>query len=461
MARMFAFPRAACSAAAGAAVVLIASHNAAKSQAVDPGWQLVYAGQPEYGDRLMESMFGDSSGQPIVARAFQPPEPLYSETDQAAQPSTQESAPAAAQQPAAAASTQHVRSRRPAPAYYQLVPAQQARGAGQGPVYYYRQAPAQSSLPQPAPASGGQAVPQPQVAAQPPVLRHAATVSPVQARTVQSPSAGYRMAAAPQAQPDPPYAGSVVAQQVRSTQPAPANYQVGAAPRQQSSQEYTGPAPAQQPRGLFSANYQLAAASQAGNYPPPGQYQQQSARQQLAFGYTTQPQQGYSYQAPGYAPSTYGDMAAQQALDPRYQRQVVEYRGAEKPGTIIVDTPHFFLYLLMDGGRALRYGIGVGRPGFTWAGVKSVSAKREWPDWRPPDEMLARRPDLPHYMPGGPENPLGARALYLGSTLYRIHGSNEPWSIGTQVSSGCIRLRNEDIIDLYGRVKVGAKVIVI
>jgi L,D-transpeptidase catalytic domain len=108
---------------------------------------------------------------------------------------------------------------------------------------------------------------------------------------------------------------------------------------------------------------------------------------------------------------------------------------------------------------ALRYGIG--RPGFTWAGVKTVTMKKEWPDWRPPDEMLRRRPDLPHYMPGGPENPLGARALYLGDTLYRIHGSNEPWTIGTQVSSGCIRMRNEDVIDLYGRVPVGARVIVI
>ena len=157
---------------------------------------------------------------------------------------------------------------------------------------------------------------------------------------------------------------------------------------------------------------------------------------------------------------TYGD-TAQQPSDPRYERQVVEYRGGEPPGTIIIDTPNFFLYLVLDGGRALRYGIGVGRPGFTWAGVKAISAKREWPDWHPPDEMLARRPDLPRYMPGGPDNPLGARALYLGSTLYRIHGSNEPWSIGTQVSSGCIRLRNADIVDLYGRVKVGTKVVVI
>ena len=148
-------------------------------------------------------------------------------------------------------------------------------------------------------------------------------------------------------------------------------------------------------------------------------------------------------------------------MDPRYQRQLVAYEGGEKPGTIIIDTPRRYLFLVQDGGRAVRYGIGVGRPGFTWAGVKQVSAKREWPDWTPPPEMLRRRPDLPHHMAGGPENPLGARALYLGSSLYRIHGSNEPWTIGTAVSSGCIRMRNEDVIDLYGRVNIGTKVVVI
>jgi lipoprotein-anchoring transpeptidase ErfK/SrfK len=158
-----------------------------------------------------------------------------------------------------------------------------------------------------------------------------------------------------------------------------------------------------------------------------------------------------------------GDYAApeRRALNPRYNKQVVDYDGKERPGTIIIDTPNRFLFLVQDGGKAIRYGIGVGRPGFTWAGVKSVSQKREWPDWRPPDEMLRRRPDLPRYMAGGPDNPLGARALYLGSSLYRIHGSNEPWTIGTAVSSGCIRMRNEDVIDLYGRVSVGTRVIVI
>jgi lipoprotein-anchoring transpeptidase ErfK/SrfK len=149
------------------------------------------------------------------------------------------------------------------------------------------------------------------------------------------------------------------------------------------------------------------------------------------------------------------------AEDPRYQRQVVDYHGPEKPGTVVINTPERLLYLIEPDGKAIRYGIGVGRPGFTWAGVKTVTMKKEWPDWRPPDEMLRRKPELPHFMPGGPENPLGARALYLGDTLYRIHGSNEPWTIGTQVSSGCIRMRNEDVIDLYNRVPVGARVIVI
>jgi lipoprotein-anchoring transpeptidase ErfK/SrfK len=158
------------------------------------------------------------------------------------------------------------------------------------------------------------------------------------------------------------------------------------------------------------------------------------------------------------------DMSTETAhprVDPRFDRQVVAYEGREEPGTIVIDTPHKFLFLVEGDGKALRYGIGVGKPGFTWAGVKTITAKREWPDWRPPDEMLRRRPDLPRYMAGGPENPLGARAMYLGSTLYRIHGSNEPWTIGTQVSSGCIRMRNDDVSDLYTRVKVGTKVVVI
>ncbi len=149
------------------------------------------------------------------------------------------------------------------------------------------------------------------------------------------------------------------------------------------------------------------------------------------------------------------------AIDPKYLKQVVAYASPEPAGTIVIDTPNRFLFLVQGDGTAVRYGIGVGKPGFTWAGEKKVSAKKEWPDWTPPPEMLQRRPDLPHFMAGGPENPLGARAMYLGSSLYRIHGSNEPWTIGQAVSSGCIRMRNEDVIDLYEKVKVGTKVVVI
>jgi lipoprotein-anchoring transpeptidase ErfK/SrfK len=150
----------------------------------------------------------------------------------------------------------------------------------------------------------------------------------------------------------------------------------------------------------------------------------------------------------------------ERSLDPMYLPQVVAYGGNHRPGTIVIDTPNKFLYLVEADGKARRYGIGVGRPGFEWAGVKAITRKAEWPDWRPPAAMLQRRPDLPRYMPGGPENPMGARGLYLGSSLYRIHGTNEPHTIGQAVSSGCIRMRNEDVTDLYERVRVGTRVIV-
>ncbi|MGH6767989.1 MAG: L,D-transpeptidase [Xanthobacteraceae bacterium] len=141
-------------------------------------------------------------------------------------------------------------------------------------------------------------------------------------------------------------------------------------------------------------------------------------------------------------------------------RTTVSYPGNHKPGTIIINTRERRLYLITGNGQALRYGIGVGRIGFTWNGTTRISAKREWPGWTPPEQMRRRQPGLPRYMPGGPDNPLGARALYLGSTLYRIHGSNEPETIGQAVSSGCFRLTNADVIDLYNRVNVGATVIV-
>jgi lipoprotein-anchoring transpeptidase ErfK/SrfK len=143
------------------------------------------------------------------------------------------------------------------------------------------------------------------------------------------------------------------------------------------------------------------------------------------------------------------------------RRQVVDYPTREAAGTIVVDTPHTFLYLVLGGGRALRYGIGVGRDGFTWSGVETISRMAEWPDWNPPREMIGRQPYLPRFMAGGLGNPLGARALYLGSTDYRIHGTNDHSTIGHHVSSGCIRLTNDDIVDLYGRAKVGGKVVVL
>jgi lipoprotein-anchoring transpeptidase ErfK/SrfK len=158
---------------------------------------------------------------------------------------------------------------------------------------------------------------------------------------------------------------------------------------------------------------------------------------------------------PGFVPSE-----ADEALAPQFQRQMVLYRTTEPPGTIIVHTSERFLYLVQPGGRAMRYGIGVGREGFQWQGLLKISRKQEWPDWTPPPEMIARQPYLPRFMAGGPGNPLGARALYLGATVYRIHGTNQPQTIGTSVSSGCFRLVNNDVIDLFERVPVGTKVVV-
>jgi len=199
--------------------------------------------------------------------------------------------------------------------------------------------------------------------------------------------------------------------------------------------------------------YQVVPVDPMTGYPYDTPYETRPARRSSGATVASLPQD--------YEDTSGYDNSLEYAIAPQFQRQVVAYRGPEKPGTIIVDTPSKFLYLVQPGGRAIRYGIGVGRPGFEWAGRKTVSMKREWPDWRPPAEMLRRRPDLPRYMPGGPDNPLGARALYLGSSLYRIHGTNEPHTIGQAVSSGCIRMLNKDVVDLYSRVKVGTPVIVI
>jgi lipoprotein-anchoring transpeptidase ErfK/SrfK len=161
---------------------------------------------------------------------------------------------------------------------------------------------------------------------------------------------------------------------------------------------------------------------------------------------------------PGDQPGLIADDSYQ--LDPEWQKQMVLYRTTEPPGTIIVSTAERHLYLVQPGGRALRYGIGVGRDGFQWQGMVVITNKKEWPDWTPPPEMIARQPYLPRFMAGGPGNPLGARAMYLGTTVYRIHGTNRPDTIGTKVSSGCFRLVNNDVADLYDRVPVGTKVII-
>jgi lipoprotein-anchoring transpeptidase ErfK/SrfK len=174
------------------------------------------------------------------------------------------------------------------------------------------------------------------------------------------------------------------------------------------------------------------------------------------------PAQRFDETFPQYAPQPDqpGDVTTDELAAP-LRRQQVAYPTTEPPGTIIIDTAHTYLYLTLGAGQALRYGIGVGRQGFTWSGVETISRTAEWPDWIPPAEMVARQPYLPRWVGGGPGNPLGARALYLGNTDYRIHGTNDPTSIGKHVSSGCIRMLNADVIDLFGRVGIGTKVLVL
>ena len=177
-----------------------------------------------------------------------------------------------------------------------------------------------------------------------------------------------------------------------------------------------------------------------------------------SLGYTPQEQSAFPQ---GYVG---GDAAAESedsVLPERLRRQVVNFDTREAPGTVIIDTGNTVLYLVLGGGRAMRYGVGVGRQGFTWAGIQTISRKAEWPDWYPPSEMIARQPYLPRFVAGGPGNPLGARAMYLGSSEYRIHGTNDPTTIGKFVSSGCIRLTNEDVSDLFSRVDVGTRVVVL
>jgi lipoprotein-anchoring transpeptidase ErfK/SrfK len=193
----------------------------------------------------------------------------------------------------------------------------------------------------------------------------------------------------------------------------------------------------------FPANMFQPLAPQAYAYAPARQQTYQSMRQQAYQSIMPEPDQSAA------------------AVPLHLRRQVVNYPTREAPGTIIVDTPNTYLYYVLGGGQALRYGIGVGREGFTWSGVRAIDRKAEWPDWVPPPEMVQRQPYLPRFMAGGEGNPLGARALYIGGTTYRIHGTNAPSSIGQNATSGCIRMLNEDVIDLYERVKLGTKVVVL
>ena len=255
--------------------------------------------------------------------------------------------------------------------------------------------------------------------------------------------------------------------------------------RQQQPQYYYAPQQQQQPANLGGGFIEFLVTGrsgpairqdqpqQQGDYYPPQQQQYYQQQQQQQY-YQSQQQQQQFYppqqqQQPAYYQQQPMDVARvdpqerpqRSSFDPRFERADIEYKTEHPVGSIIIDTRTRYLYLVQPNGRAIRYGVGVGRPGFEWKGVKTVSAKKEWPDWRPPEEMRKRQPYLPEHMPGGPNNPLGARALYLGSSLYRIHGSNEPHTIGSAVSSGCFRMRNQDVIDLYNRVKVGARVVVL
>lgn len=241
---------------------------------------------------------------------------------------------------------------------------------------------------------------------------------------------------------------------------APQQRQARFAPQRASSTQFT---PGVQARPNYGGGFIEMLVTGSPGRPSRGALYNHPPEQPPAYVQPLPPQMAPAPYARQPARQTYASLPAepiQRAVPQQFMRQEVDYRGPHGPGTIVVDTPNRFLYLVTAPGRATRYGIGVGRPGFEWAGVKSVTRKAEWPDWRPPSEMLKRRPDLPTFMAGGPDNPLGARALYLGSSLYRIHGTNEPHTIGQNVSSGCIRMMNEDVIDLYARVRVGAKVVV-
>ncbi|HEY7663452.1 MAG TPA: L,D-transpeptidase [Xanthobacteraceae bacterium] len=325
--------------------------------------------------------------------------------------------------------------------------------------------PPPQAYPPPQPYPSGQAYPAYRVA---PPVAEADNAAPINDAQVESRPLPPPAAMAPQAtEPLPPAGvqyGRPAAAEETALPPTGGYREVPPGYRDGYQQSYFREAPLPGPQG-----YEPAAAGSRPYYgaPMPPAPVEEAARPPLPIG----PGQ-IDPRAPG---STQGDphaMAAlppdvrpetgpKKALPPRFQRTLVDYVTKEPAGTIIVDTPNTYLYLVLGHGKALRYGIGVGREGFTWTGTERVTRMAEWPDWHPPEEMIDRQPYLPRFMAGGETNPLGARALYLGKTVYRIHGTNQPSTIGTFVSSGCIRLTNDDVMDLYTRVKVGTRVVVL
>jgi lipoprotein-anchoring transpeptidase ErfK/SrfK len=237
----------------------------------------------------------------------------------------------------------------------------------------------------------------------------------------------------------------------------PVQQQPGQQPIGQPTQQYMPPAQAPAAAAAPSAGQDALRPPGAVGGPGPAT----AAAPQPGAPQAGAPQPGQPMVTASLPPEDQPELGTPQELPANLKRQLVDYKSKEPAGTIVIDTANTYLYLVLGGGKALRYGIGVGRDGFTWAGAERVSRMKEWPDWHPPAEMIERQPYLPRMMAGGPGNPLGARALYLGNTLYRIHGTNQPSTIGKNVSSGCIRLLNEDIEDLYSRVQVGTRVVVL
>ncbi|MCB4771129.1 L,D-transpeptidase family protein [Ancylobacter sp. Lp-2] len=268
-----------------------------------------------------------------------------------------------------------------------------------------------------------------------------------------APVSGYANGGAPSGYPTGAYSG-----QQPAGYSAP-NYAAQSAPGTAAAQPGypTGAYSGQQPAGYSAPNY----AAQSGPYTPPGQVHAAAPAGQPGYSAPQQQMMGANGSTVAtLPPEDQPEEGPPKELPANLKRQTVDYATTQPPGTIIIDTPNTYLYYVLPGGKAERYGIGVGRDGFTWAGTEKISRKAEWADWRPPAEMIERQPYLPRFMAGGPGNPLGARTMYLGGTIYRIHGTNQPSTIGQFMSSGCIRMLNEDVENLYDRVKVGTKVVV-